>query len=135
MLFVIWKILGKKIITLHIFAIFKKIKIRIIISIAHFSLQLFVKNKSVLSSNLLLTTILARPYFCQQLAEHDASLTSFMADPSKTRKISLVGTCEIDEESGKQSSVATSAFLFKQSKDWWRGMRFGPPTGRGLNQW
>ena len=50
-------------------------------------------------------------FFLPKFAEHDVTLTSFMANLSETRKIPIVRIYEIDEERGMQRLLAKSTFL------------------------
>ena len=60
----------------------------------------------------LVTTIPAYcvPLFLTEIGEHDVTLMSFMAEPPEPWKTPFVRVSEIDEEMGRQISVAMSSF-------------------------
>ena len=87
-----------------------------------------------------LLTITADPHFWPISAEHDVTMTSYLAHPSEPRNEYSFGRDVWDWSNwrGMQSLVVTSAMHFGLLKDKWRGRLSLPPpllqcAGRGLN--
>ena len=82
----------------------------------------------------LVTTTPAQSYFWPKSGEHDVTLTSFTANLSEPRNISLVRVCKIDEGRCMQSLLAISHFVLSYGKKSGGGGAFRPPppSGRGL---